>query len=579
MKKFASIILCLLLIVSTAIVAVSAVDYSTETTNVGSLRIWKNNATKDVNATGVSGAGFTVNKIMDYDSTSNTFSIRAPYLTYDSTSETYGGTLADYIPNLTKTSSSASPTGGYVNYGDVTVLETYISSLATDAASATDGKTATTNTHGMASFTKMTYGLYLVRETTVPSGYTAASSPFLVAILNDTPVDAAPKNNKIEIGKKLVSQDESEGTVTSKPGLDDDSYAIGDTVTYRINSLVPTYDDKKLEGVATDKVILKFADTLSSGLTLTPGTIKVWVSKDSTTTEITSNTTIKTSGTDPSTASFTVEVPLSAVKSNTVNYFGWTIYVTYDAVLNPNAQVTTGNSNAVTLYYRNDPSDTTFQDEDVPEEEQPKVYTYQFELTKKLDGETITNTTAAAAYQNIDFTLNDGTNNISVTQSTVGHYTVCAAGTAGATTTLKLGTTATDYGKLEVKGLKAGTYTLTEGGTSTGYTLLSSPVTIVVNEDANIAGAVDATITDGEGNTKQLAVSITNPAYDPNNHDSNEPETIPSGRFALEINNPSSQFNLPTTGGYGILIFTLGAAVVLALAIVIFTVARKKKKD
>ena len=124
-------------------------------------------------------------------------------------------------------------------------------------------------------------------------------------------------------------------------------------------------------------------------------------------------------------------------------------------------------------------------------------------------------------------------------------------------------------------------------------------IEIVVVDDGD--GVVRAQI---NGSGENLMVQADNPAYnadykaaqdayisahprdgsyddDPDyphreyNHDT--PEKLDTGIFALTVNNPKSQFELPTTGGMGILLFTLGGAVVLAAAIVIFTLARKKK--
>ena len=50
------------------------------------------------------------------------------------------------------------------------------------------------------------------------------------------------------------------------------------------------------------------------------------------------------------------------------------------------------------------------------------------------------------------------------------------------------------------------------------------------------------------------------------------------GKFLFSVNNVSKQFDLPLTGGMGILMFTVGGGVIIAAAIIIFSQLRKKKK-
>lgn len=72
--------------------------------------------------------------------------------------------------------------------------------------------------------------------------------------------------------------------------------------------------------------------------------------------------------------------------------------------------------------------------------------------------------------------------------------------------------------------------------------------------DGSLTGAVVATIGD-----TTLTNSVDN-----------------DGIFTLSINNTKNRFNLPLTGGTGILLFTIGVGIVIAAAIIIFSQLRKK---
>lgn len=116
-------------------------------------------------------------------------------------------------------------------------------------------------------------------------------------------------------------------------------------------------------------------------------------------------------------------------------------------------------------------------------------------------------------------------------------------------------------GKLVVRGLDDETYTLEETKSVNGYSKLASRVDIVVtaDEEQGNADKLDGTVTAKMGDT-----TLTNSADN-------------DGIFTLSVNNVKSQFDLPLTGGAGILMFTIGGGVVIAVAIIIFAQLRKKK--
>lgn len=593
MKKFAAILLALLLIVAMTAVSFSADSTVTFGSGTGTLNVYKNIPSPGSDTSNaLEGAGFTAYKVMTFEGTAPNryFSFTAPYAS-DSAVQSYA---AAYLTPVN------GETNKYVTYGDTDDLEGIISTLEGITNTTTASAEATTDENGHAEFTNLDKGVYLVKETTVPDGYSASSQSFLVAILDDNQVvKAYPKNQKMEIDKNILTDEQytaAQTAPTAYQGADSVNLSVGDTVNYQIQSQVPNYDNRVIDQMADKNVdIVEITDTLSSGLTFSAvnrDAMKVFAGD----TDITSSVT-KTRTDDQH---FTVTVSLDDVYSTeapTKNYLGRNLYVVYQATVNANAVVSTGNKNEASLKYKNSPDDSQYDPTpvDIPEENKPVVYTYQMNLTKLLDGQAVTGNPSV---ENLRFVLKQGENNVSATGSN-GVYTVSSD---HAVTATEMSLKSTD-GTLQVKGLSAGTYTLTESGSVSGYTTLQSPITIVVTDAGD--GVVSAKIND---TGDELMVQVDNPEFDAEKKaaidkfmrdkdgvfsDYNEsvpgypaaatgynpdtPEKLGTGVFAFEINNPSSQFDLPTTGGYGILIFTLSAAVVLALAVVLFTAARKKK--
>lgn len=610
MKKFAAICLALVLVLSMAVIAVSAAQV-TGTTAVGSgtgtLNVYKKSDSEPADAGGtvtpnnpstkknLPGAGFTVYKVMSYGGTSPNqyFSFTDPYVS-DTNVQNYA------TNNLTLVSGQ---TNKYVTYGDTDDLEGLISVLEGINNTTTALNEVLTGNDGKATFTNLDKGVYLVKETTIPSNYSASSQSFLVAILEDNQVvNAYPKNQKMEIDKNILTGTEYTAaltTPTAGTGTDATNLSIGDTVNYQIESQVPNYDTDAIAQMNDKTVnIVKITDTLSNGLTFSEANkdaLKVFAG----TNDITSVVTI----TRTDDQHFSVEVSLDDVYTETPakNYLGQKLYVVYQATVNSNAVVTSGNNNTAQLEYKNSPSDDAYNPTPVPvpDEKVPVVYTYQMEVKKLLDGEAVTGNPSVA---NLTFVLKQGDNYVQVSGSD-GVYKVTSDHANDATnTTMNLKST---DGTLTLTGLSAGTYTLTESGSVSGYTTLQSPLVIVVNDENTTTNTGRVTATVNGANTTTKTEEVANPDYNatykaeqdaylaeaghtagdagyPHSEYNNSiPATITqnTGRFAFEINNPSSQFDLPTTGGYGILIFTLSGAVVLAAAIIIFTIARKKKEN
>ncbi|MGN0501394.1 MAG: SpaH/EbpB family LPXTG-anchored major pilin [Ruminococcus sp.] len=582
MKKFASIVLCFMLVLSmavTGVVAASAADAA----QTGKITIHKNVSKDQYDADpktkGLAGAEFTIYQVMSLDN--NLYHITSDF-----------ANAKEFLP-VDELATAASDDSGYLTYGNTGDLEAQIAALQLIAKNLTSGTSQETDEYGKAEFTNLPYGVYLVVETKVPDGYTAATNSFLVSLSNNKDADgniqndvhAFPKNVTIAVDKNILIDEENNTTQKNT------SAAIGDEITYQVTTKVPSYDVDLLNEIKTDdayrfsKIPFYFIDELSEGLTLKANTVMVTVGDT-----VFTDKAVKTVSDNELIVSIPFENLYNDEDGNKVNHMGENVTIQYKATLNEKAKVTSGNDNTVTLYYTNAPA--TFDpavyfttekvdhdtDPETPDIDvvvpkpgtdpknpptsvnpttDPKVFTYEMDITKLLNGKAF----EPVDGQNVKFTLaysdsESGTYSPVKFTGSDGVYKVSAASTA---TELTVDTD----GNLKVVGLKAGYYQLTETQTLDDYNKLSAPVTIIVSEDTNVEGT-------DVNSGKVIANTYVNGELTELNNDKD-------GIFNLEVNNSKSQFNLPTTGGLGLWMFTIGGAVVLAAAIFIFVSVRKKK--
>lgn len=599
MKKLVAFLLSAMMVVSIAAVGMM----SAGAVDTGSLTITKKikDETKQLSdMTGLNGVTYTLYQV--FAKTDNGYQITNPE---------YQTALESYTSTLTK---AASDENTYVTYGSTDALQNQIGALlaATDSntKSIVDSATMLTGTTegtvsgtdpaedlGKATITGIPYGVYLVVETGVPASYTFTdeSQPFLVNIYEETAVQAIPKNQKHPLTKDIVDTPDN---VNSK------SFEIGDTVRYVVNTTVPNYNKDMIQGLKDQEaanetdykavagqegatsgwdtpfssIPFTFTDTLSNGLTLNfPSegvladafTIKVGPGTGEDQKTLVQDTDYTVS--ENPTRKYTINIKFASLYTDkTHNYLNAPVEITYSATLNKDAIVsdgtTGGNGNDIKLSFKNNPSIDTTPVEFDNTDEDPKVYTYTMEFEKLLNGQKFTERTDTITPPTFKlFHDAAGTQPVKVSQvaaGTKGAYVLDATGSE----TLELD----NSGKLSVKGLKAGNYYLTEPTAaragSTHYTPLGAPIQITVEDVKNggeLTGVVHAYLAGAEGTNLMKRTDGATPKD--------------TGVFAFTVNNPKSQFDIPNTGGYGILIFTLSAAVVLAGAVIVFILARRKK--
>lgn len=343
-------------------------------------------------------------------------------------------------------------------------------------------------------------------------------------------------------------------------------YSVGDSINYKIDVTIP----ENIERLKTFTV----TDT-PTGLTDKVDSVVV---KDGNTAIANDNNSVyKVKQNDDG---FIVEFVPSAMAA----YKGKTLTITYTAVLNKDAVTKTeGNPNTVKLNY----SKNVKQNED-PEGDKDKkivqdeavVYTFKIHIDKIADDAKKT------PLEGVEFDLYK-----QVDHGTAGAITDAEAKALGLDETkgwVRVNNDVDAAGKhvalktdnngvLEVKGLENGTYKLVETKAKDGYNLLKAPVDVTLD----IAYKTTWTETNHYENGVWVKHDVTakHEKFDSKEEGTNggtqNGSTDGDGVISTTIINRKG-FNLPTTGGFGTLLFS-GIGVLLVVAGVGVLLSLKKK--
>lgn len=384
-------------------------------------------------------------------------------------------------------------------------------------------------------------------------------------------------NHKPDLEKDVKQRDTTKG---SDAGNDTD-YAVGDTVEYTLTIYVPENVAKlntfKVVDTMNKNQLMHNIDSVTISSKSVDGKDVGFVANDD-------YKLTNTSNGDTSEITIDFKAGLSQKKLNAAA--GKTITISYTATLQPDADTTTdGNVNEAHLDYSRK-TDIQEGDIDTPYEIHDKAVVYTFKtgiLKKGQDGNTekLLNGVTFDLYKKYDANtdkLEKGT-----TDTVIFGVNKCKFLTAAEAKALGLNTTEDENepkwfkvatlttagegenaGRATVNGLPDGEYKLVETMTNKGYNLLSGPV------DANLTVdyATSWTVNDkfsSDGKLIKRDVKTTTFKNGDNEY-TYAPITI--------INRKG--FDLPTTGGFGTLLFS-GIGVLLVVAGVGVLLSLKKK--
>lgn len=333
-------------------------------------------------------------------------------------------------------------------------------------------------------------------------------------------------------------------------------YSVGDSISYKIDVTIP----ENIERLKTFTV----TDT-PTGLTDKSETVVVKNGDTAIANENNSVYEVKPNG-----DGFIVEFVPSAMAA----YKGKTLTITYTAVLKDSAVTKTeGNPNKVKLNYsknvKQDEKPDTDEDKKTVQDE-AVVYTFKIHIDKIADDAKNT------PLEGVEFDLYK-----QVEHGTAGAITDAEAKALGLDETkgwVKVNEEAlktNSEGILEVKGLENGTYKLVETKAKDGYNLLKAPVDVSLN----IAYKTTWNETNyyEKGVWVKRDVTVKNEKFDSKEATNGGTQDGKDGDGVISttiINRKG--FNLPTTGGFGTLLFS-GIGVLLVVAGVGVLLSLKKK--
>ncbi|MFR8172708.1 MAG: SpaH/EbpB family LPXTG-anchored major pilin [Marvinbryantia sp.] len=454
-----------------------------------------------------------------------------------------------------------------------------------------------TKADGTPSATGLSVGLYLFVETKVPANVHTTVDPFFVSLpMTDNEgddwfydVDVYPKNQtNIPDLDKLVRQHDDAALYDKPEYADIATGSEGDVMDYIFVSHLP-----KITSEATYLTQYTFVDKLDKGLTYNKDAAVYFYNNEADARANNTANAIKTwahgssafeetySGSNSDYNQMTVAPTKEGLKEIDPTLSQCWLVVSYSATVNSDATPVlgdAGNTNDVTLTWKR-----TSMDYMDTLEDRCRVYTFGLNIKKEF-----TDSKTKGDPTKVQFVLKNETDGhyIVAKKAEDGLYYVTDA-SKGAKEEEGTVFSPDSSGKLIINGLEANTYVLTEIHTSAGYALLKEPITIDIQctvddftpsqttlyDVKDITGNEHKKMIEAAGERASATVDGKNTAM---SVDAVKNVNSTNARVDMTVVNTST-FELPQTGGYGTIFFTLAGCAV-AFAGVVLLVKKSKKE-
>ncbi len=431
MKKLASILLALALVLSLATTAFAAESYTIEVTN-------------SKQSISINGITYSAYKLFN--------------VTYAGTAHSY--TITEEFKNFTYSSKSGEELIAYVatlanNAKELDAFAEAALKYATENNIAAAGTATAANEKATINVTEKGAGYYLIAGT----AKTAQGQTVTAACSLDTTNPKATVNVKADapaIDKIIVEADDGKGNGTS--------VNVGDTVNFKLTSKVPN-----MTGYETYKYIVH--DTMSAGLTFNNDVV-VKIGDQALTKD--TDYTIATPA-EGDTFTITIADPTKYTEGDDIE-------ITYSATLNNKALTTDVETNTVKLEYSNNPNNstsTTTTPDDV-------VYVYDFDIV--IDKHVKDHSDQKLA--NAQFVLYKKVGEVKKYYKLADNKVTWVETETNATVV-----TTDANGKASFTGLEAGTYYLHETEAPAGYNKLKTDIEVTITATYSDTGTLATTNT------------------------------------------------------------------------------------
>lgn len=536
-------------------------------------------------------AGDTVKayRLVEYDAAFNGYTFYASFATFLEAEKNAAGfnslSVQEYFTEKIGTTGVAELLGKYAAACAKTPAAYTLPAVTAEQVAAADGTVT---------FDALEPGYYLMLVTTLPTNskiYKPVS--VFVRVVNEggknvvsvyaagskLPVPANP-DDPYEIDVKSAEAPSIIKEVADDSGVGADwktsaGANIGETVNFSIKLEIPAY--KGVSGMT-----LKLTDELT-GLIYNAGSAKVYKSRpggaDSFANEVAGALTETVGAYDPVLSKQTVEFTLDYATLNTDPNLPIEVYISYSAVLAKEVardSTTVPGTTDKTYNKAANHAFLTYTTSNEPETEKTtdaqtaSVYTYSFFLDKRADEtEDGTAATELKTLKGAKFTLyKDDAFTQSIEFVKDGDYYRPATADDDAATKV---TALEADNTLLVKGLDRGIYYIEETTTPAGYYAPNKGFKIELNGERDVAdNALTGKLLDTSSFTETDAADRLLIA-------GTETDTTALNQLNVTLKNSSTPI-LPTTGGMGTALFTVGGVALMAVAAWLFF-RRKEKKD